>query len=150
MARDAAPLLIKDWHVELLRIDTISIHEAASVFEKEEKRKQHPLAEAEAKVKKRFVFHRTKQRKNMDLRKTEDVANDSKGRMLSVEKEALASNHDIPQNNQDTARQHFLDRIPVGSIPGINKNSPGADTTPYICDYVTHYITCVLFFSSDF
>lgn len=82
----------------------------------------------------------------MDLRKIEDVANDSKGALLSLEKDTLISNRSTPQNNHDidsgTALQLFLDCIPVSSIPGINNNSSGTDTTLY--DYVMYY-TCSIF-----
>ena len=77
----------------------------------------------------------------MDLRKIEDVANNSKGGLLSVEEESLISSRNPPQNNHDigsgTALQLFLDRIPISSIPGIDNKSSGTDTT--LCDYVMYY-----------
>ncbi|KAF3435726.1 hypothetical protein FNV43_RR22818 [Rhamnella rubrinervis] len=66
MAYEATPYLI-DWHVELLHIDTVPMHEASGVFSGREMQ----IGSEQKQRQESFM-------KKMDLRKIEDVANDPK------------------------------------------------------------------------
>lgn len=80
----------------------------------------------------------------MDLRKVEQIMGESKGGVvdnkdiLNSSKQAVnnmaAGNNPTNAVESSTALQRFLDRIPIGSIPGINNSSAaGTSVPPQFC-----------------
>ncbi|KAE9448576.1 hypothetical protein C3L33_19529, partial [Rhododendron williamsianum] len=79
------------------------------------------------------------ERREMDLRKVEQIMGESKGGVvdnkdiLNSSKQAVnmaAGNNPTNAVESSTALQRFLDRIPIASIPGINNSSAAGTSVP--------------------